>query len=145
MAVIEPTKYELNTLNFSLGIRAKEINENFDLVRYWIEAERLRTAGWGLVEGFELSRDLSDLTRLTIHVESGILINQKGQEIHVPAKTFPSNPISRREVCDIVTSTADGVLKLTYPVFADTWHRVVLYSPENNIPAEEENGLAEEL
>ncbi len=145
MAVIKPTKYELNILNFSLGIRAKEINENFDLIRYWIETERLRTAGWGLVEGFELSRDLSDPTRLTIHVDSGILINRKGQEIHVPEKTFPSNPISRREVCDIVTSDEDGVLKLTYPVYADTWHRVVLYSPEINIPAEEENGLAEEL
>ena len=145
MAVIKPTKYELNILNFSLGIRAKEINENFDLIRYWIEAERLRTAGWGLVEGFDLSRDLSDPTHLTIHVDSGVLINRKGQEVHVPEKTFPSNPISRREVCDIITSDEEGVLKLTYPVYADTWHRVVLYSPEINIPDIEKNGLQEEL
>ena len=57
VAAVPPRIYELNTLDFSLGIRAGEINDNFDLLRYWIEAERLRVGGWGIVEGFELSKD----------------------------------------------------------------------------------------
>ena len=118
---------KLNILNFALGIRAEEINENFDLIRYWIEAERLRTGGWGLVEGFELSKDISTMT---IHVTEGILINEHGQEIAVPEHTFGPIPISHRPVLDTVTSDANAKVKLQYPIFSERKQRVIVYSPE---------------
>ena len=43
---------KLNELDFSPGIRASDINENFELLKRWIEEERLRVSGWGIVEGF---------------------------------------------------------------------------------------------
>ena len=71
---------ELHNLDFTVGIRSQQINENFDLLRRWIEAERLRVGGWGLVEGFELTKDLSDFS---IHVSEGTLIIQDGKEVKV--------------------------------------------------------------
>ena len=76
---------KLNTLDFSPGIRASEINENFDLLRRWIEEERLRVSGWGLVEGFSLSKDLD---KYAITVGSGIVIDKKGAQLEIAGKTF---------------------------------------------------------
>ena len=36
---------KLNELDFSPGIRASDINENFELLKRWIEEERLRVSG----------------------------------------------------------------------------------------------------
>ena len=66
---------KLNELDFSPGIRASDINENFELLKRWIEEERLRVSGWGIVEGFEFSKNLDNFT---VSVGEGILINKNG-------------------------------------------------------------------
>ena len=119
---------KLNILDFSLGIRAGEINDNFDLIRYWIESERLRIGGWGLVEGFELTKDL---TNFSIHVSEGLLINEYGEEIEVPEHTFHVGPPQYPETADNITETltADntGLIKLSYPIYSNTKHKVINY------------------
>ena len=142
MAAIEPKIYKLNTLDFSLGIRAEEINDNFDLIRYWIEAERLRTGGWGLVEGFELTRDLSNFT---IHVDKGILINEHGAEIHVNEHTFGPIPISFRAVRDVVTSDENGKVILSYPVYINALKHVIVYAPEFGVSEDEKDKISNEI
>lgn len=123
----------LNVLNFALGIRAEEINENFNLLKYWIEAERLRIGGWGLVEGFELSKivtQVRDVLDFQIHVSKGILINEKGEEIHVDEWTSPSIPVHKDQVAETLTVDSNGILNLQYPVYSNRWRHVIYYAPE---------------
>lgn len=126
MAVKEPRikNNKLNILDFSLGIRAEEINDNFDLIRYWIESERLRMGGWGLVEGFELTRNLADFT---IHVTSGLLINEHGEEVKVDEHTFHVGPPSYRTIVETVTADETGLLTLSYPMYSNRYHHVIYY------------------
>lgn len=120
---------KLNILDFSLGIRAGEINDNFDLIRYWIESERLRIGGWGLVEGFELTKNLSNFS---IHVSPGLLINEYGEEIHVDEHTFFVGPPSYHEIVEDLTADENGLLKLSYPLYSNTYHHVIRYVAGDN-------------
>lgn len=127
---MKPDMDRLNILNFALGIRAKEINENFDLLRYWIEAERLRTGGWGIVEGFDLTKELP--ARI-IHVSEGTLIDRNGQEVHVDAKTFPPVNILHHSIGEILTTDASGLLTLSYPAYSNHFQHVVYYAPGQHV------------
>ena len=115
---------KLNTLDFSPGIRASEINENFDLLRRWIEEERLRVSGWGLVEGFSLSKDLD---KYAITVGSGIVIDKKGAQLEIAGKTFDgfdASPIyglrpEPKNIEETVLVDENGVLHLQYPIYSE--------------------------
>ncbi len=127
-----PEKLKLNILDFSRGIRSNEINENFDLIKYWIEAERLRIGGWGIVEGFEMTKDLSNYS---VHVGPGVIINQYGEEIHVP-ETDP-NLLShiteegswKRLVENGLRIDENGVLKLQFAMYSVPHCRTITYAP----------------
>ena len=115
---------KLNKLDFSPGIRAADINENFELLRRWIEQERLRVSGWGLVEGFELSKDLE---KCTITVGSGVLIDKKGAQIEISCKTFDGYDLNfeyglrpePKNIEEMVTADENGVLHLQYPIYSE--------------------------
>ena len=84
-------------LNFAPGIKAKDINHNFDVVHEWLNRERRRVGGAGIVDGFDLS---ANLDTFTITVGSGTIVNDAGEEIVIPEKTFlvgPPEYVSRRE------------------------------------------------
>ena len=117
---------KLNDLDFSAGIKAQYINENFDLVRRWIEAERLRIGGWGLVEGFELSRDLSDFT---VHVTKGMLINEDGEEVHVDEHTFQVGPPVYKDMVEELTVSAEGVITLSFAPYSNIQKHTIIYNP----------------
>ena len=117
---------KLNDLDFSAGIKAQYINENFDLVRRWIEAERLRIGGWGLVEGFELSRDLSDFT---VHVTEGMLINEDGEEVHVDEHTFQVGPPVYKDMVEELTVGAEGVITLSFAPYSNIQKHTIIYNP----------------
>ena len=136
----KPEKLKLNTLNFALGIRAREINENFDLLRYWIEAERLRVGGWGIVEGFNMTKDLE---HYTIHVDAGVIINEYGEEIHVPATDPPLFAGAPEPDKIIMEHTVNeyGVIELDYPVYSDIMQHTVTWRP----PTEMDDRFATEL
>lgn len=124
---------KLNILNFALGIRAEEINENFELLKYWIEAERLRMGGWGLVEGFELTKvveKIGDVFDFKIHVDKGVLINEKGEEIHVDEWMTDSIPVNKDQVAETLIVDEEGKLKLEYPIYSNRWRHVIYYAPE---------------
>ena len=73
---------KLTILDFTKSVRSSEINHNFSVVKGWIERERLRIGGWGIVEGFGLSYPDNDFC---IHIDEGILINENGEEQLVDA------------------------------------------------------------
>jgi hypothetical protein len=130
--------YKLNTLDFSPGIRAKEINENFDLVRRWVSAERLRIGGWGLVEGFELSKDLSDFS---INVSNGILINEHGEEIRVDGVKLLAGPPVFYNLTETLTVGDEGKIELKYFTYSNIHKHTIYYDP----PAHNEEIFSEEF
>lgn len=117
---------KLNILDFSPGIRAEYINENFDLLRRWIEAERLRLGGWGLVEGFDLSKDLSDFS---ISITEGVMINSSGQEIKVDGHYFKVGPPVYKTMVEEVVVQAEGVLTLQFPLYSNKEKHTIIYDP----------------
>ena len=135
-----PTKLKLNKLDFAKGVRSNELNENFELIKYWIEAERLRIGGWGIVEGFELTKNLANFT---INVGPGIIINQHGEEIHVP-ETNPSlfaGPPVYETLVETHTVDENGLLKLNFAMYSNHNHHTVKYVPPVDVP----EGIEEEF
>ena len=61
----------LQKIDFTKGVKAKPINENFDLIQNWIDTERLHSSGWGIVSGFEFKRRGDEFI---INISSGELV-----------------------------------------------------------------------
>ncbi len=107
----------LKDLNFAPGIKAKDINDNFNLIHDWLRRERLRTGGWGLVEGFDLHAEIPDDPKqmMRVTVGDGIMVNQDGEEVTVPGKEFEVPAIDIIKVEDTVTELQeDGYIKLKH-------------------------------
>lgn len=116
--------YKLNELDFSPGIRAEYINENFVLIKRWIDAERLRVGGWGIVEGFELSKNLE---QFAVTVSKGIIINEYGEELRVDENTFKIGPPSYRELTEEFTVDANGVVELSFCPYSNDEKHTITY------------------
>lgn len=130
---------KLKDLNFAPGIKAKDINFNFDVIHGWVTRERLRIGGWGLVEGFDLSYDLS---AFTVTVDEGVLINQDGEEVFIDKKTFyvgPPESISEQEV---ITCPDTGILELRYKPYADATYGNIEYIPPDEGTAPSDDDLS---
>lgn len=131
------TIYKLNNLDFSPGIRAEYINENFDLVKRWCESERLRTGGWGLVEGFDLD---CDLNKLKLIISDGVIINENGEEIRVEKNSFdvemPKGIATKEQ--DLVVGKNSRIILKSFP-YSDYYNKAINYNP----PASSEINLDE--
>lgn len=79
---------KLKAINFSTGIHAKDIQNNFDVLEERELRDRLRTSGLGIVEGFKLSLEEGD----NVKVGEGFFINQEGREIIVLEKSLHIDP-----------------------------------------------------
>lgn len=116
----------LKDLDFSPGIKAKDINENFNLIHDWITRERLRTAGWGLVEGFDMKASLEDFS---VHVDSGIFINKSGEEVFVSEHNFLVGEMDTTFVKEKVYGNADGIISLTQRPYSSSKKGYIRYVP----------------
>lgn len=117
---------KLNELDFSPGIRAEYINENFRLVKRWIDDERLRIGGWGLVEGFDLTKDLTDFS---IFISEGVMINEDGEEAKVPSyKVYAGTPVYHN-MSEELTVNENGTLELRFPPYSNKNLGTIVYDP----------------
>ena len=73
----------LKKLDFGNGIRANDIQYNFDVLDGQLKRERARIGGYGIVEGFEVEVISSN----HVKIGEGVIINKKGEEIIVPERT----------------------------------------------------------
>ena len=130
---------ELIKLNFAPGIKAKDINHNFDVTHEWIKRERRRVGGPGIVDGFDLSADLNSFT---IKVGTGTIVNEKGEEVFVEGKTFAAGapeflPRKEKIICPF-----DGIIKISERPYSDSKKGYIEYSKDvsgiNNLPTPEE-------
>ena len=135
-----PAKLKLNKLDFAKSVRSNELNENFELIKYWIEAERLRIGGWGIVEGFELTKNLDNFT---INVGPGIIINQHGEEIHVPETNPPlfAGPPVYETLVETHTVDESGLVELNFAMYSNHNHHTIKYVPPIDTP----EGIEEEF
>ena len=120
---------ELIDLDFRPGIRAEEINDNFQLIKDWIIKERLRTAGWGIVEGFDLSADEDNFV---VTVGKGILINKKGEEVIVDQWSYGAGEVDYREITKTYSVNESGCIELEDYPYDPTAHRYVAHNPPEN-------------
>ena len=135
------TKRSLSVLDFSTGIRGSLINANFNLIKQWIDAERLRTGGWGIVNGFELTKDLPNFC---INIGSGVIINEDGEEIIVDAHTEivgpPTVDHALEEECVV---SSEGKIETKFPIYSNTLKHILFYDKGDNNSDITQSGLGD--
>lgn len=100
---------ELIKLNFAPAIRASDINYNFDIVKGWIDRERRRVGGYGLVEGFDITADENNFT---VSVTKGTMISPDGEEREVSGTTFNAGPPEYFTRTETIVCPPDGIITL---------------------------------
>lgn len=129
---------ELINLDFTPGIRAEHFNTNFQLIEAWLQRERLRSGGWGLVEGFDLSYDADSRT---VTVSKGTFINQEGKEVQVEAKTFETADIDYNVISHKYLVQSGGKISLEDKVYDYNTHKYLVYNPPDTVQAYDNNIL----
>lgn len=128
---------KLVKLDFTPGIRAKDINDNFDVIDQWIKDERACVGGVGIIDGFDISVDLSNFN---VHVSSGRIVTFDGSEEIIPETSFSVGApeyITRQEklICP-----EDGIMKLASKPYSPSKQALVKYVPpyDTEIPSKKE-------
>lgn len=122
--------HTLIDLDFTPGIKAEYINQNFDLIYNWIKKERLRVGGWGIVEGFQLS---CDANAFTVTVGKGLMINSDGDELEIEPKTFGAGEVDYKIVTNKYKVDAEGRITLEDYPYDSKNHRYITYNPPGTI------------
>lgn len=108
---------QLKILDFSPGIKSSDVNHNFETIHEWLKKERHRTAGFGVVEGFDMS---IDLITYVMTISSGVYINKSGEEIIVPEKLFNVGPPDSVTFSEELVPDKDGMLLLKFNPYSAT-------------------------
>ena len=114
----------LTKVDFTKGVKAKPINDNFEMIQDWIDTERLQSAGWGVVSGFECSRRGDEFI---IDVSAGELINKKGHRINLDAASINVGAPQAIQYFEKFTLDASGQITLRFPVYAPSQLKQVAY------------------
>ena len=126
------TENKLLDLDFRPGIRDDDIDYNFQVVKGWIDRARLRLGGWGIVEGFEFSKDLPGFN---VHISDGVFINEQGEEIAVAEHTEHVGPPTFQKQEEKVVVGADGTIVLKHSVYSDNLKACAWYVPPEHMAA----------
>lgn len=117
---------KLTILDFTKGIRSSEINHNFSVIKGWMERERLRSCGWGIVEGFDFSYPNNDFI---IDISEGIFINSYGEEVLIDSAKIKCDAPRYEQYSEIVQVSDDGKIKLKYRPYSPSGFGIIYYLP----------------
>lgn len=121
--MIEQNKLEL--IDFSQSLNSAPFNFNFNLIKAWIERERLRLGGYGIVEGFDLTYD----NHFNIQISKGILINRQGDEVNIAPYIIHCDPPQYYKLTETVTIDKNGTFKLKYAPYSPKKFGLIFYNP----------------
>ena len=121
---------KLTILDFTKGIRSSEINHNFSIIKGWMERERLRSCGWGVVEGFEFSYPNNDFV---VNIGEGTFINSRGEEVFIDQAKIKCDAPRHTEYSEILQVSDDGKIKLKYRPYSPKKFGVMHYLPPDYI------------
>ena len=120
--------YGFEDLDFAAGIHSRDINNRLDALYNWIKRERLRTSGWGIVEGFKLTCDAKNFV---VTVGQGTFINKDGDEINVPEKVFGAGELENAKITRTYTVDNDGMVMLEAYPYDPVTQMYITYNPPN--------------
>lgn len=129
---------KLTILDFTKGIRSSEINHNFSVIKGWIERERLRSCGWGIVEGFEFSYPNNDFV---VNIGEGTFINSRGEEVFIDPAKIKCDAPRYEQYSEILQVSDDGKIKLKYRPYSPKKLGVIHYLPPDYITKPDLNEL----
>ena len=135
-------KNKLKVLDFSLGIKASDINHNFNIIKKWIDNERLFVGGIGIVDGFDITANESDFT---VTITEGTFIDKKGQEKNIEKRIFTSGDLESRQITETIVCPKEGYLELQYSPYSKSKKKHINYDniEDKEKPSEEEIKLNE--
>lgn len=114
---------KLKVIDFSAAVQSGIINTDFQCVKGWVDRERLRIGGYGLVEGFDMSYD----NNFGVSIGEGILIDRKGEEIIVPKHFFDCGEPKYEQIVETVTVGTEGEIKLKFTPYSNKKHGLITY------------------
>ena len=133
---------KLIKLDFAPGLKAKDVNQNFETIKGWVDRERIRIGGHGLVEGFNMS---ADLEKYTVTISEGLFVNPAGEEIIVPKRTFTVGAPEATKIVEPVDDFSkvvipdDGILTLKCrPYSTSKVGYIEFIPPRDTAPSEDE-------
>lgn len=112
---------KLKIIDFSSAIKSSPLNQDFEVIHGWMTRERLRTGGYGLVEGFDMSYD----GKFHIDISQGILIDSQGEELIVPTKSIDCGepPYESLKLETVVAE--DGSIQLPNTPYSPSTHKLL--------------------
>lgn len=128
---------KLVKLDFTPGIRAKDINDNFDVVDQWIKDERACVGGVGIIDGFDISVDLENFK---VNVSQGRIVTVDGSEEIIPETTFSVGAPECITVQEKLICPEDGIMRLANKPYSPSKKALVKYVPpyDTEIPSKKE-------
>lgn len=101
----------LNKIDFSDGIRAEEIQYNFENLQSQINRERKNVGGAGIASGLEITPIVTQ-NEFAIEVSEASIIGKDGQEIHIDKQKVNIELPKLAKEMEYVTANASNQIKL---------------------------------
>ena len=103
----------LKKIDFSDGIRAEEIQNNFEDLQAQIDRERKNVGGAGIASGLEITPIVTQ-NEFAIEVSEASIIGNNGQEIHIDRQKINIELPKLAKEIEYLTSNASNQIKLKH-------------------------------
>lgn len=107
----------LKTIDFSDGIRAEEIQTNFEELQSQLDRERKNVGGAGIASGLEIIPIVTQ-NEFAIEVSEASIISKDGQEIHIPKQKINIELPKLAKEIEYITSNSSNQVTLKHIPYA---------------------------
>lgn len=116
---------KLTEIDFAAAVRSDLINKNFEVVNGWMKRERLRTSGFGLVEGFDMTYN----NDYAVSISAGVLIDENGDEIITDSAHIYCGKPTYTKMSETLKVQEGGIIELRYPPYSYQQLKLITYNP----------------
>ena len=104
---------DMKLIDFSEGIRAEEINNNFEVLQEQINRERKNVGGSGVASGLEIT-PIVNANEFAIKISEASIIGNNGEEIFIPEKKINIEYPKLAKEIEYLTCTASNQVTLKH-------------------------------